>query len=237
MAYTLEICCFNIQSALIAEKTGAHRVELCDNPVEGGSTASFGLIKQAREKISIQLFPIIRPRAGNYFYDEDEFEIIKKDIEFCKQSGCDGISVGVQLISGEIDIVRMKKIVEWAYPMEVTCNRVFDAVPEPLKALEELIDCGCDRILSSGQKSAAPQGTLLLKQLIELAHGRIIIMPGAGVRSDNIEELVQKTAASEYHTSARRTVDNPVLFQNNEVTDTGNVYFANEGEIKKLFTS
>ncbi len=234
MSLILEICCFNIQSAIIAEDSGANRVELCDNPVEGGTTPGFGTIKQVRDKIDIDLYPIIRPRAGNYFYDDDEFQIIKHDIDMCKQTRCDGISVGVQLISGEIDVSRMKRIVEWAYPLEVTCNRVFDAVPDPFKALEQLIDCGCGRILTSGQQTAAPQGAELLRRLVEQANGRIIIMPGAGVRSENIEELVQHTGASEYHTSARRLAENTVVFQNPLVADNGNVYVADEVEIKNI---
>src|SRR5687768_17985113 len=118
----LEVCAFNIQSSIIAQRVGAKRVELCDNPVEGGTTPSFGCIQQTRDKISIQLYPIIRPRAGNYLYDDDEFAIMKKDIEACKQLQCDGISVGVQKANGEIDTERMKRIVEWAYPMGVTSN-------------------------------------------------------------------------------------------------------------------
>ena len=234
MKYTLEICSFNIQSALVAEKAGAHRVELCDSPVEGGTTPSIGCIRQVKEKVSIPVYPIIRPRAGNYFYDDDEFEIIRRDIEVCKQSGCEGISVGVQLISGDIDVERMKEIVGWAYPMEVTCNRVFDAAPDPMKALEELIACGCSRILTSGQKSSAPQGTALIRKLIEVADNRIIIMPGAGIRSDNIAELARETGATEFHTSARKVLNNPVLFQNPQVLDNGDVYLANENEIKAI---
>jgi copper homeostasis protein len=160
---------FNIQSCLIAERAGAARVELCDNPVEGGTTPSWGTIKQAREKISIPLYPIIRPRSGNYWYDEDEFEIMKRDIEACKDLGCNGISVGAGTINAEIDSDRMKRIVEWAYPMGVTCNRVFDGTPDPFRALEELIDCGCERILTSGQKGAAPDAAKVLKQLVQQA--------------------------------------------------------------------
>src|SRR5690349_4817117 len=123
----LEVCAFNIQSCLIAEKVGAARAELCDNPLEGGTTPSHGTIMQTREKISIDLYPIIRPRAGEYCYDDDEFAIMKKDILLCKELGCDGISTGIQLQNASIDKERLKRIVEWAYPMGVTCNRVFDA--------------------------------------------------------------------------------------------------------------
>lgn len=110
----LEVCAFNVQSCIIAERVGAVRAELCDNPVEGGTTPSFGSIKQAREKITIQLYPIIRPRVGNYYYDGDEFSIMKKDIALCKELSCDGISVGIQKQDGTIDTERLKRIVEWA---------------------------------------------------------------------------------------------------------------------------
>jgi copper homeostasis protein len=232
----LEVCAFNIQSCIIAEKAGANRVELCDNPVEGGTTPSHGAIRQTRERVSIQLYPIIRPRAGNYFYDDDEFAIMKKDIELCKQSGCDGISVGIQKQDGEIDTERLKRVVEWAYPLGVTCNRVFDAAPDPFKALEEIIQCGCERILTSGQKSAAPDATEILASLIKQADERILIMPGAGVRSSNIEKLIRETGASEYHTSARKAIQNNVTHQNPEVLDIGNVYLADEEELRRILS-
>src|SRR5690606_26108217 len=140
----LEICAFNIQSCIIAEKAGAARAELCDNPLEGGTTPSYGTIKTTREKVSIQLYPIIRPRSGNFVYDDYEFDIIKYDIRVCRELGCDGISVGIQTIDGKIDTERLKKIVEWAGPMGVTCNRVFDNTPDPFSALEDIINCGCE---------------------------------------------------------------------------------------------
>lgn len=235
MKLSLEVCSFNIQSCLIAERVGAVRVELCDNPVEGGTTPSYGVIKQAREKLGIQLYPIIRPRCGNYFYDDEEFGIMLKDIQLCKELGCDGISVGVQLKNGRIDVDRFRKIVDTAYPLGVTSNRVFDAAPDPFEALEQLIDCGCERVLTSGQKSAAPDATELLAKLVEQSNGRIIIMPGAGVRSSNIEKLID-TGAAEFHTSARKIVPDPVEFKNPAVLDIGQVVIADEAELTKIVT-
>jgi copper homeostasis protein len=234
MSLLLEVCAFNLQSSIIAEKSGAKRVELCENPADGGTTPSYGTIKQTREKIGIALYPIIRPRGGNFFYDEEEFAIMKQDILLCKQLGCDGISTGVHSQNGEIDTERLKRIVEWAYPMGVTCHRVFDATPDPMKALEEIITCGCERILTSGQKSTAPEGTELLAKLVQQAAGRIIIMPGAGVRSTNIESLISGTGATEFHTSARITAPDPVTFRNPAITDAGPWYIANEEELKKI---
>jgi copper homeostasis protein len=230
----LEVCAFSFQSCLIAEKTGAARVELCDNPLEGGTTPAYGVIKQAREKISIDLYPIIRPRGGNFLYDEDEMVIIRQDILLCKQLGCDGISTGVQKQNGEIDTDRLRQIVEWAYPMGVTCHRVFDRTPDPFKALEDIIACGCERILTSGQKSTAPEGMELLAKLVQQADGRIIIMPGAGVRSSNIGDLIKGTGATEFHTSARITAPDTVTFHNPAFADVGHLYLANEEEIGRI---
>ena len=230
----LEVCAFNLQSSIIAERVGAKRVELCENPADGGTTPSYGTIKQTREKIGISLYPIIRPRGGNFLYDEEEFAIIKQDILLCKQLGCDGISTGVHLQNGEIDTERLKRIVEWAYPMGVTCHRVFDATPNPFKALEEIIDSGCERILTSGQKTAAPDGIDILAELVQRADGRIIIMPGAGVRSSNIEALINGTGATEFHTSARIVAPDPVTFRNPAIADATNWYIANEEELNKI---
>lgn len=229
-----EVCAFNIQSAIIAQKAGAVRVELCDNPVEGGTTPSHGAIKETREKIDILLYPIIRPRAGNYFYDDEEFSIIHRDILASRELGCNGISVGIQKINGEVDTDRLKRIVEWAGPMGVTCNRVFDCAPDPFKALEDIISCGCERILTSGLKSAAPDAAELLKKLVEIAGNRIIIMPGAGIKSSNIRKLAEQTNAREFHGSARKIADNPVTFVNKEVSDYGHVYISDEAEVRAI---
>ncbi|RYF87795.1 MAG: copper homeostasis protein CutC [Chitinophagaceae bacterium] len=238
----LEVCAFNIQSAIIGQKAGAIRAELCDNPIEGGTTPSYGAIARTREKISIELYPIIRPRAGSYFYDEDEFEMMLRDIRICKDLGCDGISIGVQQKDGTIDAARLKKIVDTAYPMGVTCNRAFDAVPDAFAALETIIDAGCERILTSGLKSAAPDATDFIKQLVDKAAGRIIIMPGAGVNSKNIQKMIDETGATEFHTSGRvKLNDAPspayeVDYKNPAILDLGNVYVSSESELSAIVT-
>ena len=229
-----EVCAFNIQSAINAEKAGAARVELCDNPVEGGTTPSYGTVIETRERINIDLYPIIRPRAGNYYYDEEEYAIIKRDILICRDLGCDGISVGAQKVNGDIDTEMLKRIVEWAGPMGVTCNRAFDCAPDPFKALEDIIGCGCERILTSGLKSAAPDAGKLLGELVQAAGDRIIIMPGAGIKSTNIKRLVIESNAKEYHGSARKVASNPVTFLNKEVSDYGNVYITDEQEVRDI---
>jgi copper homeostasis protein len=230
----LEVCAFHIDSCIIAERAGAARVELCDNPIEGGTTPSYGTIKMAREKISILLYPILRPRSGNYFYNNHEFDILKEDIAMCKLLGCNGISVGIQKRDATIDTERLKRIVEWAGSMGVTCNRAFDCAPDPFQALEDIISCGCERVLTSGQKSAAPDAAELLAQLVQQAGDRIIIMPGAGVKSCNIKTLKEISRATEFHSSARVIAPNPVTYINREVSDYGNVYLANEMEVRAM---
>jgi copper homeostasis protein len=230
----LEICAFHIESCIIAEQAGATRVELCDNPIEGGTTPSYGTIKRAREKISILLYPILRPRSGNYFYSDEEFDILKEDIAVCKQLGCDGISVGVQTINATIDIERLKRVVDWAGTMGVTCNRAFDGTPDPFEALEDIISCGCERVLTSGQKTAAPDAAALLAELVNQAGNRITIMPGAGINASNIAKLRAVCGANEFHASARRVAPNPLSFINKAINDYGNVYIADKDEVHAM---
>jgi len=234
--YLLEVCSFSLQSSLVAEKVGAHRVELCANPIEGGTTPSYGAIKVVRDKVSIQLYPLLRPRAGNYWYSDEELEILKKDILLCRELKCDGISVGVQLQNGLLDLDSMKQIVDLAYPLGVTCNRAFDTMPNPYAALELLIDCGCERVLTSGLASTAPDGSSVLKKLVAQANNRITIMPGAGIKSSNIAMLIKETQATEYHTSARKLVPNTVSFSNPAILDFGNVYLADEQELAAVIS-
>lgn len=229
-----EVCAFNIQSALIAQAAGAARVELCDNPIEGGTTPSYGTIKTVRDKISIDLYPILRPRSGNYFYDDDEFEILRADIQMCRDLNCNGISVGISNIDATIDTERLKRIVEWAGPMGVTCNRAFDASPDPYHALEDIIRCGCERVLTSGQASAAPEAGAILTALVNQAGARIIIMPGAGINARNISALAVETGATEFHGSARTIIPNPVTYRNPNILDYGNVYVTDPAELKAI---
>ena len=199
----LEICCFNLQSVLIAQQAGAHRVELCADAGVGGTTQSFGVIKTAREKLQIKLYPIIRPRGGDFLFSNEEFEIMLNDVALCKQIGCDGIVIGMLNEDGSIDKKRCAKLVQLAYPLGVTFHRAFDWCANPFEALEDIIEIGCERILTSGQQPTAIEGAELIAQLIQQADNRIIIMPGSGVRAANIIELAQKTKAEEFHTSAR----------------------------------
>ena len=234
MKFKLEVIGFTIESCMIAQAAGAHRIELCDNPSEGGTTPSYGFIKTARENLSIELYPIIRPRGGDFLYSEIEFEVMKADIENCKSLGCDGVVIGILNADGTVDKKRCKQLVEIAHPMKVTFHRAFDRTNDPFKAMEDIISIGCERILTSGQKNLATDGEELLNKLVKQANNRIIIMPGSGVNSDNIETLVKNTNATEFHTSARTFVNSKMEFINESMDEQLTSVSAMSDEIKKI---
>lgn len=231
MKKTLEIAVFNIGSALAAAKAGADRIELCENPFDGGTTPSYGTLKTVREKIGIPVFPIIRPRGGDFLYSSEEFEVMRRDVLLCKELGFEGAVLGLLLADGAIDVSRTRLLVELAYPMEITFHRAFDRCREPLQALEQVIGCGCKRILTSGQVPNAFDGRELIRQLVQQADDRIIIMPGSGVRSHNIRELANFTGATELHSSARIMEASPMQFTVAGMQETLENIQANSGEI------
>ncbi|MFT4155879.1 copper homeostasis protein CutC [Parafilimonas sp.] len=234
VGFTLEIAVFNIQSALLAENAGADRIELCENPYDGGTTPSYGTLKRVREKISIPVFPIIRSRGGDFFYTDDEFEVMRKDVLLCKDLGFEGLVIGMLHKDAGIDKERTKRLVELAYPLDVTFHRAFDRVKDPLQSLEEVIDCGCQRILTSGQVPNAFNGKALIKKLIEQADGRIIIMPGSGVRSANIKQLADYTGAVELHSSARKNMPSEMEFVNAGMQETLYNISVDEDEVRRM---
>ena len=198
----LEIIGFNIESCIAAQEAGAHRIELCDSPSDGGTTPSNGFIKGARKKLSIELYVMIRPRGGDFIYSDDEFEIMKTDIEMCRQHGCDGVVIGLLKKDGTIDKKRCSELISLAYPLGVTFHRAFDRAKDPFRALEDVIETGCERILTSGQRPKAVDGAQIIKELITHAEDRIVIMPGSGVDARNIISLAENTGAREFHSSA-----------------------------------
>ena len=205
--YKLELIAFTIQSCADAQLAGAHRVELCDNPGEGGTTPSYGFIKAARNLLKIDLYPIIRPRGGDFLYSDEEFEMMRSDINVCKVFGCNGVVIGILNKDGSIDKKRCKELVELARPMGVTFHRAFDRTHNLQQALEDVIEIGCERILTSGGVPHAADGAANIAGLIKQAAGRIIIMPGSGVRADNIKVIAETTGAIEFHTSARKNLE------------------------------
>ncbi|WP_293934763.1 copper homeostasis protein CutC [Sphingobacterium sp. UBA6645] len=199
----LEICANSLSSAKEAQLGGASRVELCQNLENGGTTPSYGQIKLVREALEIGVHVLIRPRAGDFLYSDDEFAEIKEDILYCKEAGCDGVVIGILTKDGGVDKVRMKELVDLAKPMCVVFHRAFDRCAEPLKSLEDIIELGCDRILTSGLKNSAWEGRELIKALVDKADGRIEIMPGAGVDESNVKAIIEFTGVRSVHSSAK----------------------------------
>ena len=240
MAYLLEICSFNLQSAMIAQEAGAYRVELCADPGDGGTTPSAGIIRVAREKLHIQLYPIIRPRGGDFLYSAEEYDSMIKDIAYCKEAGCDGVVIGLLNQDGSVDKKRTAKLVELAYPLGVTFHRAFDRAANPFEALESIIETGCERILTSGQRPTAMEGAGLINELIRQADERIVIMPGSGIRSSNILQLAERTEAVEFHTSARRLVESGMQYVNGSMFESLTSVIADrqdiDGMLEKLKT-
>ena len=201
--YIIEIATADFITTKAAVEGGADRIELCAALTEGGTTPSAGMIRRCREAFGVELFPIIRPRGGDFLYTDEEFDIMLHDVLLCRELGCNGVVIGSLKKDGSIDIKRTEKLISSAYPMEVTFHRAFDRCKDPFEALEQLISAGCQRILTSGQQPAAPQGTNLIRELVTAADERIVIMPGSGVRKENIKELAEKTGAVEFHSSLR----------------------------------
>ncbi|MGL4518748.1 MAG: copper homeostasis protein CutC [Phocaeicola sp.] len=201
----IEVCIESVQSGLIAQEAGAYRVEFCDNLLEGGTTPSYGQLKVARKLLKLKLYVIIRPRGGNFLYSDLEFEAMKEDVKICGKLKCDGIVIGLLKADGSIDKARTKELVDLAhsYGMGVTFHRAFDRCSDLVKGVEEVIECGCERILTSGGRNNVVEGSKVICNLIERAAGRIIIMPGAGLTPENIAEVARKTSAQELHGTFR----------------------------------
>jgi copper homeostasis protein len=206
MSFLLEVIAFDINSCQLIEQAGGGRIELCANPAEGGTTVSYGMMKAAREAVNIPVFPIIRPRGGDFLYSKAEYDIMVQDLRTCKEIGMDGVVFGFLDAAGNIDKDRTSRLVEIAYPMEVTFHRAFDHSREPMQALEDIINCGCNRILSSGTADVAGNGLAMLKKMVEAAGDRIIILPGSGIRAGNLAEIATATTATEFHSSCRKLV-------------------------------
>ena len=194
-----EACVESFSEALDAEKRGATRIELCENLEVGGTTPSYGTMAMCKEKLSVPFFPMIRPRGGDFVYSEDELEIMKKDIQLCKELKVDGIVFGILTKEGKVNMEQSKELVELARPMPVTFHKAFDDTPDPDQALEDIIACGAARILTSGTKDTAKEGTDILNRIIEKAKGRIIIVAAGKVTKENVDLLSEQINTSEFH--------------------------------------
>jgi copper homeostasis protein len=202
----LEICANSYQSAINAQEAGAHRIELCQELSVGGLTPSYGLLKQVVDALSIPVFVLIRPRTGNFTYSEAEFDIMKQDIQICKNLGCAGIVSGVLNNDNSIDIERTKELIELSKPLALTFHRAFDCVENPIESLEQLIVLGVGSVLTSGQEMAAEKGVELLKQLNKQARGRITILAGGGISAKNAK-MFKEAGLDEIHASASSKIE------------------------------
>jgi copper homeostasis protein len=203
----------SVASALAAEQGGAQRVELCDYLAGGGTTPSAGMIEVVRNSISIGLHVLIRPRRGDFLYSEAELEVMKRDIALCRDSGVDGVVIGILTKYGSIDTSRTAELMAQAGDMSITFHRAFDLCADPLKALGDLLQLKVHRLLTSGQEETALQGAELIQELHKKADGKLIIMPGGGVTPANVQELLRKTGVSEVHASVRKSVESAMQFR------------------------
>ena len=222
--YKFEVCANSVESCVEAQRGGADRVELCAGIPEGGTTPSYGDIVMARKLlITTKLHVIIRPRGGDFLYSDLEREIMLEDVRMARRLGVDGVVFGVLISDGDIDMDFMRQLMAESEGMSVTFHRAFDVCRNPFVALEQIIELGCDRILTSGQMPKAEDGVDLLKQLLEKAGDRIIIMPGCGVNAGNIAKIAQITGAKEFHFSARSKHESGMQFRKSRVSMGGSV--------------
>lgn len=218
---TVEVVVYNIASAMKAEEGGADRVELCDSPGDGGTTPSYGTIELVRRHVSLDVFVMIRPRGGDFCYSSYEYHAMKRDISQCQKLSVDGVVFGILNPDGTIDKKRCKELIGMARPLKVTCHRAFDMTRDPFEALEDCIEAGFDRILTSGQRARAVEGADLIGELIRKAGGRIAIMPGSGVNEETVREIVSKTNTTEIHCSAATNVESTMKFRNPNINEMG----------------
>jgi copper homeostasis protein len=197
-----EICVDSIEGVTAAKAAGADRVELCADLLEGGITPSRGMIRRARTIAGMRLHVIIRPRGGDFLFDDDEFAVMEADIDTAKAEGADGVAIGLLTADATIDAERTQRLMERARPMAVTFHRAFDMTADPLAALETLIDLGVERILTSGQEATVLEGLSLIADLVRRADERIVIMPGGGITARNVERIVAAVRPKEIHFAA-----------------------------------
>jgi copper homeostasis protein len=195
----LEITVESLGSALAAERGGADRIELCAELIRGGVTPTLAATRKVRKELQIPLFPIIRPRAGDFIYNHREFAVMKQEISAARDLGVDGVVFGILRPNRSIDVERTSELIEWARPLEVTFHRAFDETTDLFLALEDVISTGATRILASGGAPTAPKGAKLLQKLVSAAGDRIVVMPGSGLDATNIVKIAAETGAAEFH--------------------------------------
>lgn len=230
----LEVCVDSVEGAVAAQEGGADRIELCAGMPEGGITPSAGLMKEACRRMKLPVYAMIRPRGGDFLYSDHEFEVMGLDVEAVRACGVRGVVFGILTADGKIDCERMGELVQRARPLGVTCHRAFDMSRDPFEALEDLVALGVERVLTSGQRTSAMEGMDLLAQLVDRAAGRIRIMPGGGVRPENIATILRRTGAPEIHVHPRVAEESPMRYRNPKVSMSSN---ASPAEYRRTRTS
>ena len=195
----VEVCVDSVASALAAERGGAQRIELCSDLLEGGVTPSLGLLSVVRSKVSIGVHPIIRPRPGDFYYSDAEFEIMRRDVELAKSEGADGVVLGILKTNGAVDVERTRRLVELSRPLSVTFHRAFDVSANLLEAFEDVCKTGADRLLTSGGEQECLQGVETVARLVQASNGRIMVMAGGRIGIKNAVTIVERTGVSEVH--------------------------------------
>ena len=238
----VEICVDSLDSALVAQSTGAYRIEYCNNLSEGGTTPSIAQIKFARKLLYINLYILIRPRGGDFLYNDIEFEIMKSDIHHCGKIGCDGVAIGILYADGSIDKNRCKDLINIAhtYSMGVTFHRAFDRCRNLFESMEDIIETGCERILTSGGKNTALEGMSTIRQLVQQSDKRIIIMPGGGITPENAADIIRHTGTTELHGTFKSRYLGKMSYKNTELIDQEQEYsisLADFEKIKKVVSS
>lgn len=214
----LEVCIDSVASAVASERGGAERVELCSNLLEGGATPSAGMIARARQRISIGLQVMIRPRGGDFCYSPDEFDVMKQDILVAKRLGADGVVLGILKLDGTVDSERTRELIALARPLKATFHRAFDMSRDLVQALKDVIDTGADCILTSGGEPTALEGRSTLARLVHSANGRIVLMAGGGIRADNAQSIVAATKVSAIHVGLKAPVPSPMQYRNPKIS-------------------
>jgi copper homeostasis protein len=214
----VEIAVHTIDSALAAQAGGAHRVELFSNPLEGGVTPSEGLTMAVRKHVTVGFHVLIRPRGGDFCYSSAEFNVMLHDIAAAKRMGANGIVLGIVNSDGTVDVSRLRELLSAARPLPVTFHRAFDMCRDLPASLETLIECGVDRVLTSGGEATAEAGIPMLTDLVARAAKRIVIMAAGGIRAANVCEIVARTGVSEVHAGLRSQVPGPMQFHNPKVS-------------------
>lgn len=216
--FVLEVCAETVESARAALCGGAKRIELCSALSEGGLTPSYAAIQRARSLEGLVLHVLIRPRGGDFIYDDEEVETMAEDIRVIRELGADGIVIGCLTPDGDINIKQCNRLMKEASEMNVTFHRAFDQCRDPFKTLDEIVSIGCNRLLTSGQAPTAEQGVTLIRQLVERADDRLTILPGSGVNPSNAKFIIEATGVHELHASARSSFPSSMKFHLDGVT-------------------